>query len=106
MAEPERLAKRVAALVPCSRREAELYIEGGFVRVDGNVVDQPQFRVAEQRIDIDPAASAAALEPVTLLLHKPAGANEAQALQLLGPGTRFAGDASGIRSVKRHFAQL
>ena len=29
MSEPVRLAKRVAALLPCSRREAELYIEGG-----------------------------------------------------------------------------
>ncbi len=35
MTEPVRLAKRVAAMVPCSRREAEQYIEGGWVRVDG-----------------------------------------------------------------------
>ena len=36
MTEPVRLAKHVAALVPCSRREAEQYIEGGWVRVDGH----------------------------------------------------------------------
>ena len=106
MAEPERLAKRVAALVPCSRREAELYIEGGWVRVDGKVVEEPQFRVAGQHIDIDPAATAEGLEPVTLLLHKPAGMREQQALQSLAPPTRFAEDRSGIRPLKKHFSQL
>jgi len=29
MTEPVRLAKRLAAQLPCSRREAELYITGG-----------------------------------------------------------------------------
>jgi len=106
MAEPERLSKRVAALAQCSRREAELYIEGGWVRVDGKVIEEPQFRVAEQRIDIDPAASAEALEPVTFLLHKPAGMSEQQALQSLAPATRAAEDRSGIRPLKKHFAQL
>ncbi|HYF43950.1 MAG TPA: S4 domain-containing protein, partial [Ramlibacter sp.] len=38
VAEPIRLSKRVAALVPCSRREAEQYIAAGLVRVDGRVV--------------------------------------------------------------------
>ena len=46
-----RLAKRVAELVPCSRREAEQYIEGGWVRVDGSVVEEPQFRVLQQKIN-------------------------------------------------------
>ena len=73
MTEPVRLAKQVAAMVPCSRREAELYIEGGWVRVDGVVIEEPQFRVADQTIEIDPQATPTALEPVSLLLHKPAG---------------------------------
>jgi 23S rRNA pseudouridine2604 synthase len=106
MADPERLAKRVAALVPCSRREAELYIEGGWVRVDGQTIDEPQFRVADQRIEIDPSASAEALEPVTLLLHKPAGMSEQQALHSVGAATRFKGDPSGIRLVRKHFKEL
>ena len=42
----ERLAKRLAAQLPCSRREAELYIEGGWVQVDGVVVEAPGARVA------------------------------------------------------------
>lgn len=49
-----RLAKRVAELVPCSRREAEQYIEGGWVRVDGKVVEEPQFRVLHQKIEPRP----------------------------------------------------
>ena len=55
--EGERLAKRVAALVPCSRREAEQYIAGGWVRVDGQVVEEPQFRVLGQRVTLDAGAS-------------------------------------------------
>jgi 23S rRNA pseudouridine2604 synthase len=107
MPEPVRLAKRVAAMVPCSRREAEQYIEGGWVRVDGKVVEEPQFRVAgEQRVELDPGAKAANLEPVTLLLHKPAGMPEDAARQLLSPATRAGDDDSGVRPVRRHFAQL
>ena len=37
MTDPIRLSKRLAELVGCSRREAELYIEGGWVSVDGKV---------------------------------------------------------------------
>jgi 23S rRNA pseudouridine2604 synthase len=106
MTEPIRLSKRVAALLPCSRREAELYIEGGWVRVDGVVVEEPQHRVTDERVELDPGATLAALEPVTLLLHKPADVSNEAALRLLVPAARAADDASGIRSVKRHFAQL
>ena len=106
MSEPVRLSKRVAALLPCSRREAELYIEGGWVRVDGVVVEEPQHRVTDERVELDPGATLAALEPVTLLLHKPADVSGDAALKLLVPAARAADDASGIRIVKRHFAQL
>ena len=71
--EGERLAKRVAELVPCSRREAEQYIEGGWVMVDGLVVEEPMFRVSAQKIEMDPHASLLELAAVTLLLHKPPG---------------------------------
>ena len=106
MTEPLRLAKRVAALAGCSRREAELYIEGGWVRVDGTVVEEPQHRVTDhQLVELDPAATAVAHEPVTLLLHKPSGAGAAEALQLLTAG-RHAADQPGMRIVQRHFAHL
>ena len=106
MSEPVRLAKRVAAMLPCSRREAELYIEGGWVRVDGVVVEEPQHRVTDERVELDPGATLAALEPVTLLLHKPADVSGDTALKLLVPAAHAADDSSGIRIVKRHFAQL
>jgi 23S rRNA pseudouridine2604 synthase len=106
MSEPVRLAKRVAALVPCSRREAEQYIEGGWVRVDGQVVEEPQFRVTDERVELDPGATAAAIEPVTLLLNKPAGMGYEEALRLLTPENRSPDDHSGIRTVKRHLSQL
>jgi 23S rRNA pseudouridine2604 synthase len=105
-----RLSKRVAELRACSRREAEQYIEGGWVRVDGQVVEEPQFRVQAQRIEIDPDASLLALTPVTLLLHKPPGQRHDTAAQAplpaqLGPADHFAGDRSGLRVLKRHFQQ-
>jgi 23S rRNA pseudouridine2604 synthase len=107
MTEPVRLSKRVAAMVPCSRREAEQYIEGGWVRVDGVIVEEPQFRVGDaQRVALDPGAATAALEPVTLLLHKPAGIEYQDATRLLVPANRSSDDRSGIRTVRRHFAQL
>jgi 23S rRNA pseudouridine2604 synthase len=110
MIDPVRLAKRVAELRGCSRREAEQTIAGGWVKVDGIVVEEPQFRVADQRIDIDPHADLAQAEPVTLLLHKPPGyrttEGEPPASQLLTPDTLWPEDRAGIRPLKKHFAQL
>jgi 23S rRNA pseudouridine2604 synthase len=111
MTDPVRLAKRVAELRTCSRSEAERYITGGWVRVDGVVVEEPQFRVTNQRIDIDPDADLALGDAVTLLLHKPAGdpaGEDARGApsELLAPATLWVEDASGIRPLKRHFAQL
>lgn len=121
----ERLAKRVAEMVPCSRREAEQYIEGGWVRVDGQVVEEPQFRVLAQKVELDKNASLLAITAVTLLLHKPPGYDDGDddgaeahaqarapkkparsARQLLTPANRWADDRSGIQLLKRHFTGL
>lgn len=86
--EPEgvRLAKRVAGLAGCSRREAELLIENGAVRVDGAVTLLPQSRVLPaQEVSIEPGARPVAVPPVTLLLHKPAGLRLEDAAALLVP---------------------
>jgi 23S rRNA pseudouridine2604 synthase len=110
MTDSVRLAKRVAELRACSRREAELLITGGWVRVDGVVVEEPQSRVTDQRVDIDPAAKPDEAEPVTLLLHKAPrhdlSDGDQPASQLLGPATLWANDTSSIRPLKKHFAQL
>lgn len=71
--EGERLSKRIMQLRDCSRREAEQYIEAGFVRVDGVVVQEPQFRVANQTVAVDAHASLLNLLSVTLILNKPVG---------------------------------
>lgn len=104
MSEPVRLSKRVAALLPCSRSEAEQYIEGGWVRVNGQVIEEPHFRVLDEKIELDPDAQLMELPPVTLLLHKPAGQTSPQAL--LNPASHWRDDPSGIRVLKRHFSQL
>ena len=99
MAEPVRLAKRVAEMVPCSRSEAEQYIAGGWVTVDGVVVEEPMYRVSEQRVEVSKDASLLAPTAVTLLLHKPAG-READ----LSLASRSPDDLSGIRLLKKHFS--
>ena len=106
MTEPVRLAKRVAALAQCSRREAEMYIEGGWVRVDGVTVEEPQFKVLEQHIEIDPNAQLEPAEPITVALHKPAGATIEEARALIREESHSPDDASGVRMLKRHFARL
>ncbi|MCQ4346651.1 RNA pseudouridine synthase [Pseudomonas stutzeri] len=106
MSEPVRLSKRLAELLPCSRREAELYIEGGWVTVAGQVVEEPQFKVLDQSIALLEGARAESQPPATLLLHKPAGVDADQAFELLGAASRAADDASGVRLLRRHLQRL
>jgi 23S rRNA pseudouridine2604 synthase len=110
MTEPIRLAKRVTQIASCSRSEAERYIEGGWVTVDGEVVEEPAFRVQDQTVELLPDATLAPVEPVTILLHKPAGMNTladaSTALQLVTPATRATDDRSGLRFLKHHLKGL
>ena len=109
MSEAQRLAKRVAVLRSCSRREAELLVEGGWVRVDGAVVEAAQFKVLDQVVEVDPQARAQALPPVTLLLHKPAGLVDdgaaGSARALLSPANHWRMDASRQRLLQKHLLQ-
>ncbi|MEO4047385.1 rRNA pseudouridine synthase [Pseudomonas sp. CAU 1711] len=110
MTEAERLSKRLIQQIACSRREAELYIEGGWVTVDGQVVEEPQHPVLNERIELLPGARAETQPPITLLLHKPVGlgcglgANSTQ--QLLSHVHHWSEDASGIRPLQRHLRRL
>ncbi|WP_426699992.1 rRNA pseudouridine synthase [Rhodanobacter sp. Col0626] len=110
MTEPVRLAKRVVALAQCSRREAEQYIEGGWVLVDGQVVEEPQFMVDTQTVELDSAARLIPTEPATLVLHKPVGYDAGNgpnpASVLVTPETRSPDDGSGVRPLKRHLQRL
>ena len=116
----ERLSKRVMQLRACSRREAEQYIEGGWVKVDGVVVEEPQHRVSTQQVSIDPNASLLNLTPVTLILHKPAdwldGREEDKPTRhktapknlrsVLTPAHHSAQDRSGVRVLKPYLRDL
>ena len=97
----QRLAKRLAEMVPCSRSEAERYIEGGWVKVDGVVVEEPQFRVLNQTIVLSKDATLLGSNAVTILLHKPAGREPVPADLTLG--NQSPDDRSGIRPLKKHF---
>ncbi|EPF1475066.1 rRNA pseudouridine synthase [Pseudomonas aeruginosa] len=105
MTDPIRLSKRLAELTACSRREAELYIEGGWVSVDGEVIEEPQFKVLDQRVELLPGARAETIEPATLLLHKPAGWRHDDFEGLLAAGRRWSDDPRPLRALKKHFAR-
>lgn len=101
-----RLAKRVAALSGLSRREAELLIENGAVRVDGRVVEVPAHRVRDaQQVEIAAGARPTVVEAVTLLLHKPAGiAFDAPLPKLLAIARHSENDRSQRPALQRHLA--
>lgn len=102
-AEPQRLAKAVAALVPCSRREAEQYIVEGWVRVDGQRVDVPQARVrADQRIELDPQAHLPSQAPVTLLYNQTPNSGVTDLPTQLWAATQWTGDTSGLEPSPLH----
>ena len=135
-AEGERLSKRIMQLRDCSRREAEQYIEAGFVRVDGVVVQEPSRRVTTQTVAVDAHASLLNLMSVTLILNKPAGWTDGleplptqkpvarsvaagkpnaparaprgpqNVRSLLTPDQHSKHDHSGVRFLKSHLAKL
>jgi 23S rRNA pseudouridine2604 synthase len=93
-------------MVPCSRSEAEKYIEGGWVSVTGMIVEEPQFRVRNETVTIDPAASLLTTTQVTLVWNKPAGLAWDKALTALTPLNHWPQDPSPTRVLKRHFLKL
>ena len=102
----------------CSRREAEQYIEGGWVSVNGKVVEEPMARVTNQTVAVDPNASlmdahatsrcCCTSRPGFETMAAPGEANKRvkPAHQLLLPAKHWAQDASGLRLLKHHFAKL
>ncbi len=106
MSDPNTLEERVAAVARCSREEAGQYIQGGWVRVDGEVVEEPQFPVTTQAVEIEPHAHLTPTEPATILLHKPLHLAFAASASLVMPGTHARVDPSGWRIHPRHFTGL
>jgi len=101
---PVRLNKRMAELGLCSRREADDWIDRGWVRVNGEPAPMGVKVTPADRIEIDPAARGQQAQQVTILLHKPMGYVSGQAedghepaVVLVNPRTHWRGDPSGQR---------
>jgi 23S rRNA pseudouridine2604 synthase len=110
MSAPVRLNHRVSELFGVSRAEAEQFIQNGWVSVDGQVIDAPQHKVTVERVELDPNARLEAVEPATIVLHKPAGFDASNAYKpassLVTPTTHWPDDPSGERVLRRHFHRL
>jgi 23S rRNA pseudouridine2604 synthase len=96
-----------------SRREADEWIEAGWVRVNGQPAVLGQRAMADALIEIDPRARAEQARRVTVLLHKPVGYVSGQAedgyepaVALVKPANRWAEDRSGINFQGGHLRHL
>jgi 23S rRNA pseudouridine2604 synthase len=77
--ETMRLSKRMSELGLASRREADEWIERGWVRVDGEVATLGEKWLPGQEISIDKRARKEQDRRLTVLLHKPVGYVSGQA---------------------------
>ncbi len=97
-----------------SRREADDWIEQGWVSVDGEVVSELGTRVwPHQVITVDPMAKAQQAQRVTILLNKPIGYVSGQAEDghepayvLIRPETRWSGDTAPWQLTRGHLNKL
>ncbi|WP_346780669.1 pseudouridine synthase [Trinickia sp. Y13] len=109
-----RLSKRMSELGLCSRREADEWIENGWVRVDGERIDTLGARVRpDQHIDVTRDAHVAQSRQVTILLHKPVGYVSGQAedgyepaITLITAANRWEGDRATTRFAPSHLRTL
>lgn len=102
--EKTRLSKLMAEKGLCSRREADVFIERGWVYVDGERVSTLGTKVyPDQDITLDEKAHKELSGAVTILLNKPVGYVSGQpekgyapAVSLINRESRFKGDRSPI----------
>lgn len=109
-----RVSKLMSEQGLCSRREADSYIERGWVLVDGQPVTELGTRIhRSQSITLAPAAQSRQQASVTILLNKPVGYVSGQAEQNYRPAvtlviaqSRFGGDRSPLRFSPGHLKGL
>ena len=99
-----RLNKRMAELGLCSRREADAWIERGWVRVNGQPAQMGMQVGRDDRITVERAAQAQQQQQVTILLNKPIGYVSGQAedghspaVTLIQARNRWSGDKVAVR---------
>ena len=108
--DPLRLSKLMAQRGLCSRREADVYIERGWVKVNGQIIDQPGSKVLPDcQIELLPAARRDQEDLVTILLNKPVGFVSGQAehgyrpaITLISAASRWTEDRSQRDFSNRH----
>ena len=74
-----RVSKLLAERGICSRREADAFIERGWITIDGKLVTLGEKTEPDQIIDLHPRAQRRQDKLVTVLLNKPIGYVSAQA---------------------------
>ncbi|AUL47417.1 pseudouridylate synthase [Bordetella trematum] len=112
--EKVRISKLMSERGLCSRREADSYIERGWVRVDGEVVSELGAKAyPQQTITLERAAHVAQTARVTILINKPVGYVSGQAedgyepaAALIDARSRYAGDRSPLRFERGHLRGL
>ncbi|MFH1044773.1 MAG: pseudouridine synthase [Pseudomonadota bacterium] len=112
--EKVRVSKLMSQQGLCSRREADSYIERGWVFVDGERVTELGTRIDPgSKITLNKAAQASRLARVTILLHKPVGYVSSQAepgyrpaVSLIDAESRFIGDRARERFTPMHLKGL
>ena len=99
-----RLNKRMAELGLCSRREADVWIEQGWVKVNGEVAPMGVKVTPADRVEVDKKAHGHQATQVTIILHKPMGYVSGQAedghepaVVLINPRTHWREDTSTHR---------
>jgi 23S rRNA pseudouridine2604 synthase len=105
VAEKIRLSKLMSERGLCSRREADGFIERGWVRVDGETVNVLGTRIdPSQTITLDKSARESQTRQVTILLNKPVGYVSGQpekgykaAVTLITGDAQFRGDRTTLR---------
>jgi 23S rRNA pseudouridine2604 synthase len=103
--EKVRVSKLMSERGLCSRREADVFIERGWVFVDGERVTELGTRADPAcKITLNKAAQASQLARVTILLNKPVGYVSAQAepgykpaVSLINAASHFSGDRARLR---------
>lgn len=103
-ADGQRVSKLMTERGLASRREADAWIEAGWVRVNGVVAVLGQRAAPDAHIEVDPRARQEQAERVTVLLHKPMGFVSGQAedgyapaVSLVQADTRWAADKAPRR---------
>jgi 23S rRNA pseudouridine2604 synthase len=112
--EKVRVSKLMSQQGLCSRREADSYIERGWVLVDGVPVTELGTRAyPNQKITLAKQAQSRQEASVTILLNKPVGYVSAQpekgyhpAIELITPDTHYPEDRSTLRFNPAHLRNL